>query len=274
VGWFHNCLQYNRYGSSPSVLPPDFLDLTFYNENMIVSFAQTYGDGRSKLYEIYSRDQRLIEFKNLLDLNLYSFHNCSPDAIKYFFKMNKVEKSEYLRFGDVTYPSIIGLLKKKLKELGCTHFFFSQDDTFSWDNENIDFIELLEYVKGFKEKFMLSLSYTNKDIKFSEDPKDVGKSFNVYHSNSFDFLKSQNWSMDDTPFICTMDILEEVYDEIYVNSFEKIWECEPYLASKYARNFLPRYVLGTGIFSNYNIIGPTNKNRELFLEKLKQKNLL
>lgn len=40
----------------------------------LISFTQTYGN-RPILIDIYSRDERLIEFKNLFDINIYSFHN-------------------------------------------------------------------------------------------------------------------------------------------------------------------------------------------------------
>ena len=38
---------------------------------------------------------------------------------------------------NINYCETIKVLKTYLNEIGCTHFFFSQDDTFSANNNNL-----------------------------------------------------------------------------------------------------------------------------------------
>ena len=241
---------------------------------MLVSFMQTYGNDRSKLHEIYSRDERMIEFKNMFDLNIHSFHNCSNKTIKNFKKLNKVKNTEYLVFNDMTYGDTIRELKNKLKEIGCTYLFFSQDDTFSSNYHTLDFKELLSYIKDNKSKLMINL-YHNVDLIDSRFiPSIKLNTFGVYYITSEDFAKVGALSMDDTPFICSVDMLDIIYDDEYC-SIDNVWDCEMYLNNKFKVTDINRYLLSKYVrtFMNYNIIGKTIGKKETNIQELKAMNL-
>lgn len=237
---------------------------------MIASFTQTYGNERDlghrdKLYEAYGRDSRLIEFKNMLDVNIHSFHDCEIGVINKYKSLNRVEKSIYLEHQDISYGGTIKELLRQLKILGVTHLFFSQDDTFSMDNESIDFMELLDYVKSFKENFMLSLAYDKEFINSPEMPYEKHESFTVHFSNTKDFGRAERFPMDDSPYIATMDIVRRIYGDYYMSDQRPIWNIEETLAQFCGSYRIPRFILDNPLFKNYNIIGRNTgqKNEEM-----------
>lgn len=239
---------------------------------MLVSFTQTYGDERKQLYDIYNRDEKLIEFKNLFDLNIYSFHNSSEETIEYFKSINKVNNIEILKTNK-RYTYCIRDLINYLKDIKCSHLFFSQDDTFSNDN-NIDFKKLLEFVKLCDNNFMLSLYYhkslfdnlINLDLK-----EDLGE-YKIYDNNSLNFKYIRRGGMDDTPYICSIDMLDKIYDHLYY--FEKhVWHAEMYLMKKFLNEKINRFIGNKSLFENYNILGRTIHSKDYYIQKLKNKNL-
>jgi hypothetical protein len=225
------------------------------------------------LYEGYSRDSRLIEFKNMLDVNIHSFHDCDRSVIDNYKSLNKVEKSVYLEHNNVSYSQTIRTLLEELEALGVTHLFFSQDDTFSVENDKIDFVELLDYATGFNENFMLNLWYELEFLNYLDLPCEDHKSFGVYHTNTKDFARADKFAMDDAPYIATMDIVRRVYGDYYLNDHRTIWRVEEHLAEYCASFSIPRFILDKTVFRNYNIIGRNiTKGRggiaELFRRKI------
>jgi len=188
---------------------------------MLVSFTQTYGTGRDELIDIHFRDKRLIEFKNHFDKNIYSFHNCEQSTIDKFKELNKdiIKNVIILEFNDKTYTETVRKFINYIKELKCTHLFFSQDDTFSaMDNKDVDWVELIEYVKEYEKDFMISL-YHKTEILNIDEPYEYKKSFNILKSTTEDFYDSNRtpWCMDDSPYICTIDMIDELYDDKYLS---------------------------------------------------------
>ena len=57
----------------------------------ICVFTQTYSDDRSELFEYHNLDKDDVKFRNLFDLNIYSFHKCS-DTYK-----NNITNCNYFR---------------------------------------------------------------------------------------------------------------------------------------------------------------------------------
>lgn len=242
---------------------------------MLVSFTQTYGSGRDELFGIYFRDKRLIEFKNHFDHNIYSFHNCEQSLIDNFKKYNTIKNSIILEFKDITYTETIRELKKYLKKLECTHFFFSQDDTFTaHENNDVDWDELIEYVKGYDKNFMLSLFHKDQILDITE-PTEKKESFTVLESTTLDFYNSDKtpWAFDDAPYICTIDMLDDIYDDDYID-VGNIWEAEEYLRDKYETKKINRFVTNKKMFQNYNLYGPTNYMEALYRKILMRNNLL
>jgi hypothetical protein len=92
---------------------------------MLVSFRQTYGDNRKELYDIFSRDRRLLDLYNICDLNIQSFHNCSEETIDYFKERIHIERPLYLEFRNISYTETIREIKNRIKEIGArTHWIF------------------------------------------------------------------------------------------------------------------------------------------------------
>jgi hypothetical protein len=234
---------------------------------MTVSFTQTYGNGRKLLLDIYSRDNKLIEFKNLFDLNLYSFHNSSKETIEYFKSINKVKNTEIIEFNDISYGQCIKNLIEKLDSLNCTHFFFSQDDTFSANNDNIDFNNLLSYFKSHENNFMYCFHLNKNGFKHRQKLAKINN-FNIYDHNTTDFEIS---GLDDKPYICTIDILKKIYDSEYT-AYDNIWDAEMFLHKKFKHITIPRYYGDDSLFVNYFIVG---KHKSVnYEDALKLKGLL
>lgn len=227
---------------------------------MIASFTQTYGNERDLhyrdvLYEAYAKDERLIAFKNLLDVNFHSFHNCDQRLIDKYKALNKVKKTVYLEFGEVTYGDTIRELLRQLDILGVTHLFFSQDDSFSGPGRSVDLVELLDYVYSFQENFMVNLAVDPEYLNYPDIPTDEHKTFTVHHSNTKDFARACKFAMDDSPYIATMDVVHRIYDERYLSDRRTIWRVEESMADHCASFAIPRYILDQITFKNYNIIG-------------------
>ena len=257
---------------------------------MLVSFTQTYGSGRDELLDIYFRDKRLIDLKNHFDQNIYSFHNCQKSTVDKFRRMSEgvIKGTHILEFNNSEnwgreqwfedgYTETIRGLMEHLRNIGCTHFFFSQDDTFSSaDNQDIDWAELIDYIKKYDKEFMLNLFHTH----ISLDPDDFNpqidelKTFKVYKSTTNDFSNTVcYWPMDDGPFICTMDILEEIYDDEYLKS-PLICIAEKHLRDKYTEREINRFVLDKRGFQNFNILGPNSRMGYVWRNILKKRGLL
>lgn len=244
---------------------------------MLVSFVQTYGNDRKQLHDIYAKDTKLIEFKNLFDINIFSFNNCDNKTIDYFKKINPVNNSYYINF-TYEYTMCIKELLKLLDQFKCTHFFFHQDDTFSYDNTDIDFNEFLRYVKSFKQDFMYNFYYNStmfNNLKLLHSLS----SLNIYENVSTKFSELNLGGMDDTPYIATIDMVKRIYDDGYFKKVN-IWSAEKYLIRKYLNEEIKRYVGDKTLFQNYNIIGnniehqPYNLMKCSFKEMLKIKNLI
>jgi len=235
---------------------------------MIVSFTQTYGN-RQILLDIYVKDKRLIEFKNLFDLNIYSFHNCNPSLIEKFKQTNKVKNTKILIYNGIHYGESIRQTKTYLKSIGCTHFFFSQDDSFSADNNDTNFNELISTISSFNNNFMLSLYHKALTGNIIVD----NETFKIYENTTLSDNISRSYALDDTPYICTVDILDLMYDEKYLN-IKNIWDAELYIGKKFKTIKLNRFVTNKRLFKNYNIIGRTIKYKHRELTELKIKGFI
>jgi len=244
---------------------------------MLVSFTQTYGTGRDELIDIHFRDKKLIELKNHFDKNIYSFHNCERSTIDKFKELNKniIKNVVILEFDNDNYTETVRKWKNYVKDLGCTHFFFSQDDSFSaFENNDVDWKELIDYMKEYDKDFMLSL-YHKEAILDIDEPFENKKSFNILKSTTTDFYESSKtpWCMDDSPYICTVDMLDELYDDKYL-SIDNIWDAEEYLREKYEKKKINRFVTNKKMFQNYNLYGKTTYMEVIFRKILRTNGLL
>jgi len=246
---------------------------------MIASFVQTYGNERiegerSHLYRAQANDKRMIEFKNMMDVNIFSFHDNHRSEIEQYRSLNRVDRSIYLEHYDVTYTDTIREMLRQLEILGVTHLFWTQDDSFSAENENLDFQELLDYVKSFKENFMINLAVDPEYLNHLQLPSDKLNTFTAYHSNTRDFSRAGKFAMDDSPYIATMDIVKKIYGDYYLDDQRTIWRVEENMAEHCASWKIPRFIPDKELFRNYNIIGRNLSEQKKQVRKLIDKGIL
>ena len=240
---------------------------------MLISFTQTYGDERRQLLDIYSRDQKLVELKNLFDINYYSFHNSSDETVKYFENINTVKNTKILRFNNISYTKCIESLVKILEEDNCTHFFFSQDDTFSKDNDDVDFAELVSYFKSQQSNFMYCLGRRRDAFKVGLNELKILKNLILYENNSLNY-KSVGWGgMDDESYLCTFDMMKKIYDDSYF-AVGDIWKAEGNLTRRFGAQEIPRHVGDKALLCNYNILGKNIWAKNQLIEELKEKKFI
>lgn len=213
---------------------------------MKVSFTQTYGDDRKNLIYYQMNDDNIVEFKNMFDVNIYSFHNCSDDVVDYFWSINKLKNVKILRFNGVKYNDCIRGLLSVLEELNTEIFFFIQDDGLSF--EKIDYNLLLD---TFKDDRMISLSVDMNDMTVPYRSKD-----GIYHEYwREDFLESDKWVMTDSPYLTSFKTLKWVYNEKYLR-IDDIWGAEAWLNKRFKhKDRMSRYVLEKPLFRNVNTKG-------------------
>jgi hypothetical protein len=121
---------------------------------------------------------------------------------------------------------------------------------------------------------MLNLFNTNRILDY-EDPPIKKNSFEVYESTTFDFYNSSRtpWPFDDSAYICTMDMVDEIYDEEYL-TYPDIWKAELSLISKYESREINRFVTNKRVFQNYNLYGRHTYASVLSRKMLKARGLL
>jgi hypothetical protein len=246
---------------------------------MIASFVQTYGNERQVgertfLHEAQANDKRMIEFKNMMDVNFFSFHDNHRSEIDNYKILNKVENSVYLEHEDVCYTDTIRVMLDELEARGVTHLFWTQDDSFSAENEHLDLQELLDYAMSFKENFMIHLAVGPEHLNHLQLPTDKLKTFTAHHSNTKDFARSGKFAMDDSPYIATMDIVRRIYSDYYLNDQRTIWRVEESMAEHCASWKIPRFIPDRELFKNYNIVGRNLANDKRESRKLIQKGIL
>lgn len=244
---------------------------------MLISFTQTYGNNRKQLLDIYAKDKKLHDFKNLFDLNLYSFHNCSDYVVDYFININPVKNTQILRYNNVSYTQCIKNMMDVLEENDCTHFFWSQDDTFSGDNDNVDFEELISFFKNQSTDFMLSFCagfFMYSRLKEQNKPTKMIQSFknyNMYENFTTDFEHISN--MDDSPYIATFDVVKQLYSNGFY-FYNDVWSAEAYLTRTFRVKTLPRNMLDRRFFQAYNLLGKNTWGKFIDADLLKKKGLL
>ena len=239
---------------------------------MLVSFRQTYGDNRTQLLDIYSKDKKLHELLNQCDINIFSFHNSSEETIKYFEDRNNVKDSKILKFQHVTYGQCIQQLLCDLKEMGCTHFIFTQDDTFSKDNDDIDWNEFISFVKTFEEDFMYCYFYTEKWFEHELPVLKELKNLTIYENNTLNYAYTRHGGMNDYPYICTFDVLDKIYTNDYFSCGD-IWRGEGYLTRRFSSEKMTRHNGNKMLFDNYNIIGKNVGARNEWIKQLTKKGI-
>jgi hypothetical protein len=238
---------------------------------MKISFCQTYGNDRKQLLEIKFRDKKLHQLLKFFDINIFSFHNCSNELIDWFKQNNNIPNLKIFINNNVNYTQCIKRLLDTINTLKCNLFFFHQDDTFSFDNDNVEIEDLLHFL--FLEKdIMLNLMFQNDEFENLKIYKHL-KTINIFENSSQNFAKHKKWAFDDSPYICTTNYLPIIYDNNYLQ-YTDIWSAEHYLNYKFQQIDIKRFVTNKSLFKNYNFLGPNNWNHEYEIKTLIQKQLI
>ena len=216
---------------------------------MKVSWTQTYGNDRKDLVTYQMKDEKLVRFKNMLDLNLYSFHNCNDAVVNHFWNVNRLKDIKVFRFNDCSYTECVRQIVKYLNGILCDFLFFAQDDALSI--EQIDYKLLLGSIK---EGDYVSLGYQRSD--FESVPMNYDGLFYTYTSQSFYY--EGFWALDDSPYLADFNVVKNIYDETYLSQ-PNIWKAEMYLANRYYKEALKKKVLDKKAFQNINTVGPYGK---------------
>lgn len=243
---------------------------------MLISFTQSYGDDRRDLLRVYERDQRLIDFKNQFDINIYSFHNSSKETVDFFKLKNRVDNVVLFEFNNVNYTQSFKKTLEILEDWKCTHLFFSQDDTFSDDNDGLDIPSFMDFFRSQKENFMACLSIPFDRVKKGiRKPKTLGKFGDniLYENNSLRYQKSGINGMTDDPYVATFDVVKRLYNSEYF-SYPDVWHAEGSLGRRFNKEKIPRHLFNKSLFKNYNVIGANDWDSENLVKQLKGKGLI
>lgn len=236
-----------------------------------ISFTQTYGDSRRQLLEIKFKDKQLLEFLSFFDYNIFSFHNCSEDIIKFFQSNNNIPNARIIINNGTTYTDCIKRLKYIISSLDAKYIFFNQDDTFSVSDNFRKYSSLCEYIFS-QNDIMLNLSETSESIKGSILETSLDD-IQIYQSDTNTFTRNNKWSFDDSPYVCTTNYINQIYDDNYL-SYNDIWSAEHYLNAKFKTFNIKRYVTSKSLFRNYNFLGVNTHNKEEEIKILTSRNLL
>lgn len=238
----------------------------------ICVFTQTYSDNRIELFKYHNKDIKDIDFRNSFDLNLYSFHNSSPDYIKkvqqypYF---NNFKNLNFLYYNNISYPETFRLSIYEILKRGYNYIIFLQDDCFTTNNSDVNSLIEFLYYGNFN---MLNLETYGKKLSNELEINYKKDNFEVYNSNTEHFKKIGLWAFDDGAYCANIDfILSEIYDERYF-SYKNIWEAERYLNEKIKnlRTPLERLTTNLNLYERFNIVGPNNWNKQEYINRLNE----
>ena len=235
---------------------------------MIISLRQTYGDDRKELYDILSRDEKLIDLYNQCDINIQSFHNCSKETIEYFKSVVKLRNPLYLEFNNIPFTQTVKRVVELVKDSKADHFLWTQDDTFS-TQRIVDWNELLGYVNEYEKGLLISLTLLTNIINITLIPDEKLKSFNVWKLDTHYIGEKMYFAMDDSPYICSTDMLDVIYGEEYFE-YDCVWTAEQFLFRKFNDVNIPRYVISdyVSVLKNYNLYGRTLGKVKQYREEL------
>jgi len=233
---------------------------------MIGSITFTYGDKRSELVEYKSKDLSDKHFRNLLDLNLFLFHN-SPT---YYYK--NVVESKLLdgfkfTFGSISgdYPAALKVALLKLKDKGVRKLFFIQDDAFSCIKDLTIYTKLVNFAKTTSLPYFCIEHF---DDSGSMPVLVEGDSFNVLDITTNWFEEKGWWPWDDASYCADIDfILKNIHDDDYF-TYPDIWSAEFYLKHKFTKTNTLRPICDKQFFRRTNIVGANSWNRENELKHL------
>lgn len=236
------------------------------------------GKDRSFLLNYQLQDTVQLKLRNLLDLHLYTFHNVELDFAKTIATKVKehIPKTKSICYYDMYFSETIERNLIFLKEQGITDILWLQDDDFFTGNEN-HFFELFEFYKNNSDIQHISFGFTYDSLKPSEQRKShkISENFYIYESRASDFHNAGFFAMDNSPFICNLELLcNAMYNkDIFSLKIPRAYDLEQYLRFNSLKNDIDRYTTNETFFSTFNIVGLGGSlgNAEKSLTILKEK---
>jgi hypothetical protein len=175
--------------------------------------------------------------------------------LDYFKNINNLK---VIHYNDISYTESFKKTLQFLVENNFNYIIFLQDDCLTYSDINQ---ELIEFIKN--EDFdMLNLEITPQNLNITSNIKYVKNDFEVYGTNSTDFVKNSLWAFDDGAYVANIEFLmDKIYDEKYFNK-NSIWSAESYLNDKIKNNSIQRLITSNKFYHRYNILGPNSWNRD------------
>lgn len=236
------------------------------------------GKDRSFLVNYQLQDIPQLKLRNLLDLHLYTFHNVDVDIAKTIATKVKeaIPKTKSICYYDMYFCETIERNLIFLKEQGITDVLWLQDDDFFVGNEQHLF-ELFEYYKNNPDVHHVSFGFSYDSLKPTEQRRchKISENFFLYESRATDFHNAGFFAMDNSPFICNLEMLcTAMYTKNIFNlKIPRAYDLEQYLRFNSLKNDIARYTTNETFFSTFNIVGLGGSlgSAEKNLATLKQK---
>lgn len=218
------------------------------------------GKDRSFLINYLLKDSTQIKLRNLLDVHLFTFHNVDLGIAKSMANKIKevVPNTKSICYYDMYFCETIERNLAFLKEQGVTDVLWLQDDDFFVGNETHLF-ELFEFYRNNPDIHHVSFGFTYDSLKPIGHRKrhKISENFYIYESRSSDFHNTGFFAMDNSPFICNLEMLcTAMYSKnIFDLKISRAYDLEQYLRFNSLKNDIVRCTTNETFFSTFNIVG-------------------
>lgn len=215
---------------------------------MIASLTQTYGEQRYLEMELLNHDDIGKEFRNKCDYIVFSFHNCSQNAINrakiIINNLYDSSKLIYLIHDNISYVESMIKNIEHLKKLDVSHMLLLQDDMFGMNNNdnkilNTEINDVFSFVKQYQLNYFnilkdYGMPHINKH-KIHETITINTVSFYKFKSNEFNICYSYN---DGAHFI-NLNFLKKMIDTCRLSG--DVWNMEQSLNDYYKSQSFDRW---------------------------------
>jgi hypothetical protein len=253
----------------------------------IGNFTQTYqanymfssgvdGKDREFLIDYMLKDKCQVELRSFLDIHTYTFHNYDEAKAKNIAHKIKavIPSTRCILYNNMTLGQSILSHLQFLKSQSITDVLWIQDDEYFVGECRKDLLDFFAFYKIEKNIKNVSLCYKKDDLTKSSitDYITVNKNLNLFKTSVIDFIDSGKYAMDFSAFICDIDILLNIFEEIDLSSLDA-YKLEGDFSGKAQSNNVPRYVLNKPLFKTYNVVGmpPSLGQADQNLLELKKK---
>ena len=208
-----------------------------------------------------------------MDCNIFSFHGCTDEHIEMSLELIKPHYNNIhvLKYdSNMKYTETFRDSLSWVKENGFTDFLFTQDDTFTTAPKEI--IDSVFEIYNSNDLKMLHLGGVDDYVVDEVCNKDIvhgGMGVNIYHSNTQMWRDKNKSPFGDSPYICSVDLLDEIYKKEYFEH-ENIQQAEGWFKNRVWDKPMPRWQVDVNVAGNISIVG-INKDSDENIRKLLKK---